>query len=68
MASANIIARFESKLESQAARMESKLEAKFDALTAELAALKDQMRRERAMLWALIGLISAAALRYLLGA
>ena len=55
MTAANLIARFEAKLD-----------AKFDAQTAELAALKDQMRRERAMLWAVIGLLGAAVMRYLL--
>ena len=51
MAAANLIARFEAKL---------------DAQTAELAALKDQLRRERAMLWAVIALLGAAVVRYLL--
>ena len=55
MAAANLIARFEAKLD-----------AKFDAQTAELAALKDQLRRERAMLWAVIALLSADVVRYLL--
>lgn len=50
-----------------AANLIAQLMGKFDAQTAELAALKDQMRRERAMLWALIALIGAAVLRYLLG-
>ena len=51
VAAANLIARFEAKL---------------DAQTAELAALKDQLRRERAMLWAVIALFGAAVVRYLL--
>ena len=55
MAAANLIASFEAKLD-----------AKFDAQTAELAALKDQLRRERAMLWAVIALLGAAVVRYLL--
>ena len=55
VAAANLIARFEAKLD-----------AKFDAQTTELAALKDQLRRERAMLWAVIALLGAAVVRYLL--
>ena len=55
VAAANLIARFEAKLD-----------AKFDAQTAELAALKDQLRRERTMLWAVIALLGAAVMHYLL--
>ena len=62
MAAANIIARFESKLESQTAG----LAAKFDAQTAELAGLRDQLRRERAVIWMLVALIGAAVMRYLI--
>ena len=62
MAAANIIARFESKLESQTAG----LAAKFDAQMAELAGLRDQQRRERAVIWMLVALIGAAVMRYLI--
>lgn len=58
MAAANLIARFESKLDGQ--------NAKFDAVNANIEALKDQLRRERAMLWAVIALLGAAVMRYLL--
>ena len=73
MAAANIIARFESKLESQTAGLAAKfdaqmagLAAKFDAQTAELAGLRDQLRRERAVIWMLVALIGAAVMRYLI--
>jgi len=42
--------------------------ARFDAMTAGIAALQDQLRRERAMLWAVIALLGAAVLRFILGA
>ena len=50
MAAANLIARFESKL---------------DALNAKFDGLKDEMQRERRILWALVALIGAAVIRYL---
>ena len=50
MAAANLIARFEAKL---------------DALNAKFDGLKDEMQRERRILWALVALIGAAVVRYL---
>jgi len=49
MAAANLIARFESKLDSQGARYK-----------AGLVDLWDQFRRERAMIWTLIGILGTA--------
>ena len=43
-----------------AANLIAQLLSKFDTQTASLEALKDQMKRERAMLWALIGILGAA--------
>ena len=45
MAAANLIARFESKL---------------DTLASELALQREQLRRERSMLWVLIGILGSA--------
>ncbi|MDE0102211.1 MAG: hypothetical protein OXN89_07515 [Bryobacterales bacterium] len=55
MASANLIARFESKLDAQGERF-----------AAGLADLRYQIRRERAMLWAVIALLGVAVMRYLI--
>lgn len=51
MAAANLIARFEAKL---------------DAQSAGITALQEHLRRERAMLWTVIALLGAAVLRYLI--
>lgn len=62
MAVVNIITRFESKLESRWAI----LGAKFDAQTAELARLRDEIRRNRAVIWMLVALIAAAVMKYVI--
>jgi len=49
MAAANLIARFESKLDAQGARYE-----------AGLVDLREQFRRERAIIWTLVGILGAA--------
>ena len=66
MASANLIARFESKLDAQGERFESKLDAQSERFAAGLADLRYQIRRERAMLWAVIALLGVAVMRYLI--
>lgn len=61
MAAANLIARFESKLD---AKFEA-LNAKFDGLKDQLQRERDHRRRERRITWTLVGLLGAAVIRYL---
>jgi len=46
--------------------MDAKFNAKFDAAIASTVDLKDHLRRDRAMLWAVIALLGAAMLRTIL--
>ena len=62
MAAANLIVRFESKLD---AKFEG-LNAKFDGLKEELQRERDHRRLERRITWALVGLLGAAVIRYLI--
>lgn len=54
MAAANLIAQLLNRFDSQAAAQNAKLDA-----------LQEQIRRERTMLWAVIALLGAAVMRYL---
>lgn len=49
-----------------AANMIAQLLSRFDSQTADIAALKDQLRRERVVIWTLVGLLGSAVLRYLI--
>lgn len=49
-----------------AANLIAQLLSKFDSQTAMLEDLRAQMKRERAMLWALIILLGAAVMRYII--
>ena len=49
-----------------AANLIAQLLSKFDAQTSALEDLRAQMKRERAMLWALIVLLGAAVMRYII--
>lgn len=54
VAAANLIAQLLNRFDSQAAAQNAKLDA-----------LQEQIRRERTMLWAVIALLGAAVMRYL---
>lgn len=49
-----------------AANLIAQLLSKFDAQTSMLEDMKTQMKRDRAMLWALIVLLGAAVMRYII--
>ena len=58
MAAANLIAQLLAKFDTQNAKLETQ--------TSMLEDLRSQMKRDRAMLWALIVLLGAAVLRYII--
>jgi len=65
MAGKNVVA----VIEVQNAKLDAAIKAqnaRFDSVNAAIASLQEQLRRERAMLWAVIALLGAAVMRYLI--
>ena len=57
------------KIDSQSAKIDAKIDsqnARFDSQSSQFDALKDQLTRERRILWTLVALLGAAVLRSLI--